>query len=106
MLSDIIGADGDTLETLSDQLGTIGTGSGATAETYTVTDSGTGLPIDGVRVWMTSDIAGMAEVGGSGHTNALGQVTLRHDLPTGTTIYLWRELAGYSFDDPDVEAAS
>ena len=106
MLTDIIGADSDTLESLSDQLDTVGTGSGATAETYTVTDSTTGLPIDGVRVWMTSDIAGTAEIGGSGHTNALGQVTLRHDVPTGTTIYVWRELAGYSFDDPDIEVAS
>ena len=106
ILSDVIGADSDTLETLSDQLDVVGTGSGATAETYTVTNSITGLPLDGVRVWMTSDLAGLAEVGGSGHTNAIGEVTLRHDLPTGTAIYVWRELAGYTFDDPDLETAS
>jgi len=105
ILSDVIGASGDTLETLSDQLDVIGTGSGVTAETYTVIDSITGLPIDGVRVWLSTDLAG-TNVIRLGHTNGLGKVTFHHDLPTGTPIYVWREKAGYIFVNPDTEYAT
>ncbi len=105
ILSAVIGADSDTLETLSDQLDVIGTGSGATAETYAVTDSTTGFPIDGARVWLSTDLAG-ANVILLGHSNALGLVTFRHDLATGTPIYVWREKSGYSFNNPDTEVAS
>ena len=102
ILSDVIGADSDTLESLSDQLDVLGAGSGGTEETYTVTDAGTGLPIDGVHVWVTTDLAG-ANIIWAGFTNAAGVVKYYHDLATGTTVYLWRELAGYRFDRPDSE---
>ena len=105
MLSDIIGADADTLETLSDQLDVLGAGSGGTEETYTVTDDVTGFPIDGVHVWVSTDLAG-ANIIWDGFTNAAGVVKYYHDLVTGTTVYLWREVAGYSFVNPDSENTS
>ena len=105
LLSDVIGADSDTLETLSDQLDILGAGSGGTTETYTVTDSVTGLPIDGVHVWVSSDAAGVNIIW-AGYTNAAGVVNFYHDLAAGTTIYLWRELAGYTFSNPDSEVTS
>ena len=105
ILSDVIGADSDTLETLSDQLDVLGAGSGGTMETYTVTDSVTGFGIDGVHVWVTSDIGG-ANIIWAGFTNAAGVVNYYHDLATGTTVYLWREIAGYTFSNPDSEVTS
>ncbi len=105
ILSDVIGADSDTLETLSDQLDFLGAGAGGTEEIYTVTDSTTGLPIDGVHVWVTTDIGG-ANIIWAGYTNAAGIVKYYHDLATGTTVYLWRELAGYRFTNPDSENTS
>ncbi len=105
LLSDVIGVDGDTLETLSGQLDVLGAGSGGTAETYTVTDDVTGFGIDGVHVWVTTDAAGVNIIW-AGFTNAAGVVNYYHDLATGTTVYLWRELAGYRFDNPDSESTS
>ncbi len=105
ILSDVIGADSDTLETLSDQLDVLGAGSGGTMETYTVTDDVTGLPIDGVHVWVTSDIGGVNIIW-AGYTNAAGMVNYYHDLAAGTAVYLWRELAGYRFVNPDTETTS
>jgi len=105
ILTDVIGADSDTLETLSDQLDVLGAGSGGTEETYIVTDSSTGLPIDGVHVWVSSDLGG-ANIIWAGYTNAAGQVKYYHDLAAGTPVYLWRELAGYTFDNPDAEVTS
>ena len=101
----IIGADSDTLETLSDQLDVLAAGSGGTMETYTVTDDVTGFGLDGAHVWVTSDIAG-ANIIWDGFANAAGVVNYWHDLATGTTVYLWRELAGYRFDNPDQEQTS
>jgi len=87
----LIGADGDTLETLSDQLDDIledtgttlpalisaGTGTGLYSETITVND-GDGLPLDGVLVQVATDSL-FANVVRSGYTNNLGQVTLNFD---------------------------
>jgi hypothetical protein len=74
-------------------------GSGANEFIYTVTDSGSGLPIAGVRVWITTDVAGVNTVA-LGYTDAFGVVTFW--LDSGTW-YVWRNLAGYSFSNPDVE---
>lgn len=73
---------------------------GASSVVYTVSVGGS--PLAGVYVRMTSDAAGATNVD-AGTTTALGQVTLHHDLASGTTVYLWRSLAGYEFADPDVE---
>lgn len=77
--------------------------------TYTVTDSVTSNPIEGVEVWFTippgnSDVAeycvtdafGVARVPGSG---------LLPRLDPGT-YNVYRQKAGYSFSDPDVEVVS
>lgn len=98
------GADSDTLETLSDQIDTVGSaaGSGATTKVYTVTDSSSGLPIADVNVWVTTDAAG-SNIVASGDTNASGQVTFY--LDSGTTYYIWRQKAGYNFTNPDSETA-
>jgi hypothetical protein len=77
-----------------------GTGSGATAKTYTVTD-GTN-PIPDVTVWVTTDSAGLNSVA-SGKTNDLGQVVFY--LDSGTTYYIWRAKTGWNFVNPDVEVA-
>ena len=94
----------DSLEAISEGVNTIG-GTGATEETYTVTDSVSGLPLDGVTVWVTTDEAG-ANVIASGATDASGEYSFYHDLATGTAIYMWRQHAGYNFSNPDEEAAS
>jgi hypothetical protein len=75
-------------------------GSGATAKTYTLTDSGTALPIADADVWVTTDEAG-ANVVASGKTDAFGQVTFYLD---SGTYYLWRQRSGYTFSNPDCEA--
>ncbi len=91
--------------TIAAQLTLIGVGTGAVSQTYTVTDVSTGNPIDGVTVWMTTDIGG-ANVVNNGTTNAAGQFTFNHDYPSGTTLYVWRQLAGWNFDNPDSEVTT
>ncbi len=78
------------------------TGTGASSKTYTVTDSVTGLPIDGVTVWVTSDSAGNTVLA-SGTTNASGVFTWYHDLAASTTVYVWCQKSGYNFSNPDTE---
>jgi len=95
-----VGADSDTLETLSDQLDAVATlGAGATAVTYTVLD-GDSNPIDGVAVWVTTHVDG-SNVVASGSTNDSGKVTFM--LDSGTTYYIWSQKAGYNFTNPDTE---
>lgn len=73
--------------------------------TYTVVNATTGNPIEGVRVWFTTDVAGTNVVWG-GDTDAFG--VARDDagqqpwLDPGT-YYVWRQRAGYSFTNPDTE---
>jgi len=101
-ITTIMGADGDTLETLSDQLDAVATlGAGATATTYTVLD-GDSNPIDGVAVWVTTDEAG-TNIVASGTTNDSGKVTFM--LDSGTTYYMWSQKAGYNFTNPGTEVA-
>ena len=73
---------------------------GITSITYTVTASGS--PLAGVYCRMTTDMAGLINVD-AGTTNALGEVIFHHNLSSGTTVYIWRNLADYSFSDPDTE---
>lgn len=81
---------------------------GAISYTYTVTDPVTLLPIDGVEVWATTDIAGVNVVW-CGNTDAFG--IARDDdgyLPwlDAGTYYFWCQLAGYTFSNPDTEVVS
>jgi hypothetical protein len=75
------------------------TGAGGGAWDYTVTDSGTSQPIPDVTVWATTDSQGLHVVA-IGDTNAFGVVTFY--LVPGTW-YIWRDKAGYEFENPDVE---
>ena len=86
-------------------IGTVG--SGDVIWPYTVTNSLTSNPIEGVTVLVTSDAAGQNRVA-RGTTDANGQVTF---YLTAGTYYFWRLKAGYSFDDagdpnPDMEVVS
>lgn len=82
---------------------------GAIAYTYTVTDSVTGDPVEGVGVWITSDIAGNNVVW-KGTTDALG--VARDDnnsLPylDAGTYYLWKQKSGFiDAQGPDTEIIS
>jgi hypothetical protein len=77
-----------------------GLGTGATRVVYTLTDSGTGLPISDADIWITTDIAGTNVIAG-GRTDALGRVTVW--LDSGVTYYVWRQKDGWIFANPDTE---
>ena len=92
----IRGSEGDDLDDISDQLDGLAGGAGTTTWTLTVED-GDGNPLDGVRCWLTSDEAG-SNVVASGTTNASGEASFLLD---DGTYYLWKELAGYNFTNPE-----
>lgn len=76
-------------------------GSGAVAFTYTVTNSVTGLPEDGVDVWVTltndpNEIPRQA----AGTTNAAGQVVLMLDPGT---YHFWKQRSGFTSTGDVVE---
>lgn len=82
---------------------------GAIAFTYTVTNTATLAPIEGVEVWITTDIAGNNTIW-NGHTDALG--VARDDngnlpyLDPGT-YYFWKQLGAYLNNQvPDTEVVS
>ena len=78
--------------------------------TYTVTDSVTLLPLDGVEIWVTTDAAGLNVVW-YGTTDAVGVARDDYNrkpcLDAGT-YFFWKQLAGYFDDDTpaDVEVVS
>lgn len=78
------------------------TGSGAITWTYTVTDTSTGFPIDGVEVRVSTDIAGVNTIA-RGITDASGITTFYLDAGT---YYVWCSHSSYSFTNPDVEVVS
>lgn len=97
------GADGDTLETLSDQIDTIGATSLPHEWPYTVTDADSGDPISDVTVTLTSDSAGTVLLR-SAITDSTGIATFYFkSADVGTTVYVWRQKAGVNFTDPDTE---
>ena len=85
----------DAIKLKTDTLG----GAGAITWTYTITDSGTGLPIADADIWITLDEAG-TNVIASGKTDASGVATFYMDEGT---IYVWRQKSGYNFVNPDSE---
>ena len=95
-VSTIRGADGDTLETLSDQLdGVQSLGSGAISWPITITVGGN--PVDGVDVWISTDEAG-ANVIARGATDDNGVVAFLLDAGD---YFAWKQLAGYAFTNPE-----
>lgn len=76
--------------------------------TYTVTDVSTGGPIEGVDVWVTSDIGGVNIIW-VGKTNTVGIAVDSNDekpfLDAGN-YYFWSQRTGYTFTNPDLETVS
>lgn len=81
---------------------------GALAFTYTVTRSDNAQPIEGVTVWITTDLAGNNVIW-QGSTDASG--VARDDnnslpyLDSGT-YFFWSQKSGYTFSNPDSEVIS
>lgn len=92
-------ANSTQLAAIKAKTDTIG-GAGAVAWNYTVTDANTGLPIDGVEVWITTDLVG-TNVIATGLTNTFGVASFTLDAGT---IYVWCKKSGYDFTNPDVES--
>ena len=76
-------------------------GTGNIKKTYTVKDSN-GNPMDGVDVWVTTDLTGINIVASS-VTDVHGQVYFW--LSAGT-YYVFSQKAGYNFDNPDTEVVA
>ena len=94
-----VGADGDTLETLSDQIDKVATlGAGAITWTYNLVDA-LGAAIGNAQIWVTTDAAGTIVIA-SDITDAFGNATFYLDPGT---YYIWGEKPGYNFTNPDLE---
>lgn len=81
---------------------------GASYFTYTVLDTITTNPIDGVEVWVTTDIAGDRVIW-NGATDAFGVARdINNELPLldPGTYYFWSKKAGFSFPNPDTETVT
>jgi hypothetical protein len=82
---------------------------GAVEYTYTVTSSGTGLPVADVQVWFTTDLGG-ANVIWTGYTDAFGvardQFGNKPFLDAGI-YFVWKQRVGYTpAEQPDTENVS
>ncbi len=121
-----VGADSDTLETLSDQIdgvwdeaaadhvsaGSFGKevgdisaevlGAGDYAVTLTIRTTG-GTALAGVSVWLNTTNTRSGSVAGTKVTNGSGQVTFNLNY---TTYYVFCQLAGYTFAAASFTAAS
>jgi hypothetical protein len=75
--------------------GQVGAGSRSTTVTVTWPDGVT--PIEGVAVWVTTDAAGTNVVAGTLYTDTQGHATFLLDPGT---YYLWRQLSGFNFANP------
>lgn len=76
--------------------------------TYTVTNSATANPLPGVEIWIATDEAGNNVVW-NGETDDLGVARDSEGrLPRldAGTYYIFRQLAGFQFSDPDTEVIS
>lgn len=74
----------------------VGTGTGAVLTTFTVNDS-LGYPLDGVLVEISTD-AEKVNVIASGYTLTNGETQLNVDAGD---YFLWKNLAGYDFENPE-----
>lgn len=87
----------DTLLSTSHGVGLWGGAGGTGSISWPITITVGGLPVDGVDVWVTTDSAGSNTIA-SGTTNDSGIVTFLLDAGT---YYAWKQLAGYSFTNPE-----
>ena len=79
-----------------------GIGSGALSCTWTQKDDGDN-PMDNVQIWITTDEAGVNVIAGTLLTDASGEVTFMLDAGT---YYVWRERAGFNFQNPQTWTVS
>lgn len=78
-------------------------GAGSVQHTHTATNGSGGPPLDGVEVWVTTGNDADGNIAASGQTDALGQVTFLLDPGT---YYLWQQLAGFDFTNPQTITVS
>ncbi len=86
----------DSLEGIGDETSGL-SGEGAIICTFTILDDDSD-PLDGVEVWITSDLAGSNTVAGVKATDASGEVVFMLDAGT---YYLWKQRTSYTFDNPE-----
>lgn len=78
---------------------------GSIEYTYTVTNSVTTLPVEGVDVWISTDLAG-TNIVWRGVTDAFGVVrNVLGDKPylDPGTYYFWKQKSGFTSANPDTE---
>jgi len=105
-----VGADGDTLEDISDEIAALDfssledaiTGPGDYAVTITIRTTG-GSPISGVSVWLNTSNDRTGSVAGTKVTDSNGQVSFNLEY---TTYYVYCLLSGYSFTSANFTAAA
>lgn len=78
-------------------------GAGSIEFTYTVYQDDDTTPIEGVAVYVTSDLAGANIVAGTKRTDSSGEVVFYLDAGT---YYLWRQHGGWNFTNPDTEVVA
>lgn len=101
---DGINVAGEVLANFSIENRFVGAGSaGAGALETNITVQVSGLPVDGVEVWVTTDTAGSNVVAGALMTDTLGKCTFMLDPGD---YYLWRKKAGYNFSNPQAITVS
>lgn len=94
----LVGLAGDTTTPdITCEFWDLGLGAGAGATAWDVTITVSGLPREGVEVWITTDSGGLNRVA-SGTTDTLGNVTFYLDPGT---YYVWKQLAGVNFTNPE-----
>jgi hypothetical protein len=101
------GSTGEALDTAASLVATVFP-SGAVDFTYTVTNSVTLLPIEGVEVWFSTDNPAVNIVW-KGDTDAFGVARdVLGNLPALDVgaYFVWRQKAGFTFADPDLENVS
>lgn len=79
-----------------------GDGTGACKFTYVVKNQVNSIPIEFVKVRVTSDAAGLNTIAGPKSTSISGKVEFY--LNSGNTYYFWRSKGGYSFSNPDIQS--
>ena len=79
------------------------TASGSISYPVTVTQSDGVTPIEGVQVWITTDLAGTNVIAGSLYTSSMGLATFVLDAGS---YYLWRQISGWNFSNPQAITVS